>query len=230
MASRAPRRRLEQRTPDAVRYIVLRKLAPALRHMMMGELQTVEFTAELCSAMLRKGEDAAALGAQLTKLAEQTRAAAARCRDVTELLRPVESSALSVDEVVRHSIKLAGADWSLRGVSATLQASEAGAAAMVPTAIAREILVTTLLALVDLHASALNIVIATEVRNEAVAIRIEVTTPERRNSALLTQPREMLVWNDAVAIASAHGVSCVCHRDARSIELELPRVHYVSGS
>jgi hypothetical protein len=61
-------------------------------------------------------------------------------------------------------------------------------------------------------------------------MRIAVTTPERRNSVLLTQPREMLGWDDVIAVANAHGVPCACHRDAHSIELELPRVHYVSGS
>ena len=36
-----------QRDADAIRYIVLRKLASGLRHTLMGELQSIQFLAEL---------------------------------------------------------------------------------------------------------------------------------------------------------------------------------------
>ena len=36
-----------RRDADSVRYIVLRKLASGLRHTMMGELQSIQFLAEL---------------------------------------------------------------------------------------------------------------------------------------------------------------------------------------
>jgi hypothetical protein len=230
MPARAPRRKPESRAPDAVRYVVLRKLAPALRHAMMGELQTVEFTADLCAAMLRKGHDTAVVLEQLEKLAAQTRAAAARCRGVTDLLRPAESSTLALGEVVRNSIKLAGADWSLRGVTATLHASDETASVLVPAMPGWELIVTSLLALVDVHASALDIVISAELRGDAVAVRIEVATPKRAGSVPLTQPREMLNWDDVTAIAGVHGVACTCNREAHAIELELPRVRESSGS
>ena len=45
------------RDADAVRYIVLRKLASGLRHTLMGELQSVQFLAELGARNIDNGAD-----------------------------------------------------------------------------------------------------------------------------------------------------------------------------
>ena len=42
---------------DAVRYIVLRKLASGLRHTLMGELQSIQFLAELGARNIDNGAD-----------------------------------------------------------------------------------------------------------------------------------------------------------------------------
>jgi hypothetical protein len=213
-----------------VRCIVLRKLAPALRHMMMGELQTIEFTAALCAATLRKSQDSSALESQLGKLTEQARAAAARCRMVTDLLRPAEASVMPFGDAVREAMKLAGADWSIRGVNATFRCSEATEAAMVRTMIAREVVVTALLTLVDLYASALDIALVGHLRDRGVALHIEIPTPPRGGSVLLAAPRDTLGWDDVLAIAAEHAVPCACNHGTRSIDLRLPLVLESSGS
>ena len=50
-----------KRDADAVRYLVLRKLASSFRHTMMGELQTIQFFAELSARLMQKGGDEAKL-------------------------------------------------------------------------------------------------------------------------------------------------------------------------
>ena len=40
---------------DAVRYVVLRKLASGMRHTLMGELQAIQFAAELAAQMVTTG-------------------------------------------------------------------------------------------------------------------------------------------------------------------------------
>ena len=44
-----------ERDADAIRYIVLRKLASGLRHTMMGELQSIQFLAELGARKMESG-------------------------------------------------------------------------------------------------------------------------------------------------------------------------------
>src|SRR5204863_7011438 len=43
------------RDADAIRYAVLRKLASAIRHSLMGDLQRIQFSAELAAKMIDKG-------------------------------------------------------------------------------------------------------------------------------------------------------------------------------
>jgi hypothetical protein len=71
---------------DAIRYAVLRKLASGMRHSLMGELQTLQFSAELASKMLHAGAGGPKLDDCIRQLPDQTRSAVSSARPVIEWL------------------------------------------------------------------------------------------------------------------------------------------------
>ena len=67
------------RDADAIRYAVLRKLASAIRHSLMGDLQTIQFSSELAARMIDSGAGGPKLDECIKMLPDQTRAAVASC-------------------------------------------------------------------------------------------------------------------------------------------------------
>ena len=57
-----------KRDADAVRYVVLRKLASGLRHTLMGELQSIQFLAELGTRLLQKDRKSTRLNSSHERL------------------------------------------------------------------------------------------------------------------------------------------------------------------
>ncbi|MDQ6917320.1 MAG: hypothetical protein M3023_05820 [Pseudomonadota bacterium] len=47
---------------DAARYVILRKLAAGMRHALMGELQAIQFAADLTAQLAKTDATAARLG------------------------------------------------------------------------------------------------------------------------------------------------------------------------
>jgi hypothetical protein len=107
------------RDPDAIRYAVLRKLASGMRHSLMGELQTIQFSAELAARMIETGGGGPKLDECIKQLPDQTRAAVKSCRAMMEGLRPDDKASTRVDEAVELCLKVAGDDWPLRGIEAS---------------------------------------------------------------------------------------------------------------
>ncbi len=101
---------------------------------------------------------------------DQTRAAVNSCRAMIEWLRPDDKAATTVDETLRHCLKVAGDDWSLRGIEASTDISSGGA--LVSKPVLRELLVTSLLALSDTHPGPIDIAIASESKGDEVVISL----------------------------------------------------------
>ena len=106
----------DRRDADAIRYAVLRKLASGMRHALMGELQTIQFSAELAARMIDTGATGPKLDECIKQLPEQTRTAVNSCRAMIEWLRPDDKARAMVDETLWHCLKVAGDDWPLRGI------------------------------------------------------------------------------------------------------------------
>ena len=105
---------LANRDADAVRYVVLRKLASSLRHTLMGELQSIQFLAELGTRLLQSSGDETKTRECIDKIPLATAGAIATCHSVIEWLRPEEGTSTTLAETVAQCMKLAGDDWRLR--------------------------------------------------------------------------------------------------------------------
>lgn len=206
---------------DAVRYVLIRKLAAGLRHRLMGDLQTIEFTAELCSRMVHSNRGTDEIRGQLQKISGHTEVAAASGRSMVEWLRPDHAAREPFGEVVDHCLLIAGDDWPLRGIVATVLASDECRNAIVSRAVVSELVVAGVLALVDLRPAGVRLELCAELVGRDVVLDIRSEAGEDNGLPTLAPTYRPLDWEDLAVLARSHGVPCTCQRE-HVISLRFP--------
>lgn len=202
---------------DAVRYAVLRRLAPGIRHGLMGDLQAIQFLAELAARQLRAPADIAKIEDGLTQIITQTRSTVVTCRSIVEWLRPETGTTVALGEGVAQCLKLAGDDWALRGIKARTSLQEADAP--VDRAALRELLTTSLLALTDTQPGSLDIEVRSAADGNDVALDVGVCAAERPSSMPRSEHERKLTWTDVQMLAQVHRVPCDCRPDGATLRL-----------
>ena len=196
------------RDADAIRYAVLRKLASAIRHSLMGDLQTIQFSAELAARMIDSGAAGPKLDECIKMLPDQTRAAVASCRAMIEWLRPDDKAATTVEETLRQCLKVAGDDWTLRGIEASTDVRSGGV--LVAKPVLREMLVTSLLTLADTHPGPIDIAIVAEATGGEVVVKLSATQAGRKTQFPPMMLYRALSFEDVMTIGNALRVPCDC--------------------
>ena len=194
---------------DAIRYVVLRKLASGMRHSLMGELQAIQFAAELAAQMVITGAPGPKLGDAIDQIPAQTKAAVRTSRSIMEWLRPEDAANIAVEAAMQECLKLAGDDWSLRGIKATTRCEPGNAT--VPKTVFYELFVTSLLALTDLHPGPLDIDIAAEEVDKKVIIKLSAHAADRRTALPPLVLYRALTFDDVSVLAKANEITCACH-------------------
>jgi hypothetical protein len=202
---------------DAIRYIVLRKLAAGMRHALMGELQAIQFAADLAAQMLKRGITGSKLSEGVAQIADQTRAATESSRAIMAWLRPEAAASIEVAPAVSECIKLAGEVWILRGIRAT-SICKTGHVKVAKTAFF-ELVVVSLLVLTDACPGSLDIDIVAEQVDGKVVVNIRARSADRRSADAAVFDR-VLTFDDLRVLAETDGVSCAC--DDATITLEFP--------
>lgn len=208
------------RDADAIRYAVLRKLASGMRHTLMGELQAIQFSAELAAKMLDAGVTGGKLDECIRQLPDQTRAAVGSCRAVIEWLRPDDKATTTVEEAVRQCLKVAGDDWVLRGIESSTDFQSGDAKVSRP--MLRELCVTSLLALTDSHPGPIDIAISSTAKGLEVVLSLSATQVDRKSPFPPLTLYRSLSYDDVLVVARADGISCTCVEG--TITLRLPVV------
>ena len=194
---------------DAVRYVVLRKLASGMRHSLMGELQAIQFAGELAAQLVTTGAPASKLRDAIDQIPEQTKAAVRTSRSIMEWLRPEDTSNMPVEAAMQQCLKLAGDDWSLRGIKATTRCEPGNAT--VPKTVFCELFVTSLLALTDLHPGPLDIDIVAEEVDKKVVVKLSAHAADRRTALPPLVLYRALTLDDVSVLAKANEINCACH-------------------
>ena len=207
------------RDADAVRYIVLRKLASGLRHTLMGELQSIQFLAELGGRLLRSGTDDAKTRDCLDKIPLATGEAIETCHSVIEWLRPEEGATTTISEAVGQCVKLAGDDWRMRAIRASVAVADSAAEARVTKVATRELVVTSLLVLTDLYPKSLDIEITADLSGERVLLCLRARVSSRVSPFAPATIYHALGWGDIAVLAAAHGVPCSHENDTITLDL-----------
>lgn len=202
---------------DAVRYVVLRKLAAGMRHALMGELQAIQFAADLAAQMVKRGTTGPQLSDAVNQISEQTRTAALASRSIMEWLRPENDSSTAVEPAVAQCVKLAGEVWILRGIKATTRCE--ASIPKVAKAVFFELVVAALLALTDLRPGSLDIDLSAEVINGKVVVNLGARPADRRSAEAPVLHR-ILSFDDVRLLAETHGIACACNDASIRLEFE----------
>lgn len=203
---------------DAIRYIVLRKLAPGLRHALMGELQAIQLSAEFASRALQAGTDTGEMRDSVARIPQLCADAVKAGRLLAEWLRPEQGAAITVGEGVEQCLKLAGEDWFLRGIEATTDLPERDV--LVPKAVLLELVVTGLLVLSDMHEQPVDLHVAVRLAADHIDVVLQARVADRIASIPTVAPYRKLVWADLKLMASANGVACACEGDTASLQIK----------
>ena len=203
---------------DAVRYVVLRKLASGMRHTLMGELQAIQFAGELAAQMVTTGAPGPKLRGAIDQILEQTKAAVRTSRSIMEWLRPEDMSNIPVEAAMQQCLKLAGDDWSLRGIKATTSCEPGNV--IVPKTVFYELFVTSLLALTDLHPGPLDIDIVAEEVDKKVVVKLSAHAADRRSALPPLVLYRALTLDDVSVLATENEITCTCHEATVILEFQ----------
>jgi hypothetical protein len=205
------------RETDAIRYAVLYRLAPGIRHGLMGELQAIQFMAELAARQRDERANSARTMDGLQQMVVQTRGTVAHCRSLIEWLRPESGATTALGVGVAQCLKVVGDDWPLRGVEAT---TELGAAdTLVDKAALREMLAASLMALIDMNPGTLDIDVRSDADADEIELSLRARPADRRATIRSGADERRFTWADVQLLARAHGVSCSCRASTATIRL-----------
>jgi hypothetical protein len=202
---------------DAVRYIILRKLAAGMRHALMGELQAIQFASDLAAQMVKRGVTGSQLSDAVSQISDQTRAAAAASRSIMEWVRPESGSSTAVAPALQECVKLAGEVWILRGIKTTASCETGHVKVAKPVFF--ELVVASLLALTDVYPGSLDINLTAEQVGGRVVVKLCAQAADRR-SATPSMLDRALTLDDVTMLAATHGISCACNDATITLEFQ----------
>jgi hypothetical protein len=215
---------------NAARHAVLRRIAPALRHDMVVNLQSVSMMAETLHARIERGALAASeLKAGVAKLNRLARDAVAACLQVTGWIESAEDAAVELHTGVAECVRLLTPSFSFRGFTLVTEAPETdfevGHAAL------RSLLTASLVGMADEAAEPCALLVRAQAGAGEAVITVRCQPRTEAPAAAMppasdTGPRPAIEWPDVQALAAAEGVALM--RQAGAITLRLPRAAFTS--
>jgi len=158
---------------EAARYALLRRLAPALRHGMVGALHPVELIAEAIEQRLQAAvPDLANARENLGRIKNLSRSAVLCCTNLTSWLAPEEGAVTMLGEGIDECLALLNTDFGMRGFAIRNEAREIGAD--VSRAALRNVLTASLIAATDTAPRPADLVLTAEISQGHAVLSILV--------------------------------------------------------
>lgn len=207
---------------EAARYTVLRRLAPALKHDMVVNLQAVSMMAEVLSARLEKGLPASAeFQTNISKINRLARDAVSTCLKVTEWIEPAEDEGVWLREGVQECVTLLQSSFNFRGFSISNDVPEAEFE--VSRVALRNLLVASLIALTDAAPGPCDVLIAAEIVSGFAVLTVRCAPRDEDGEGLPSDVGyRQLEWSDVQALAVAESVELF--RTSEQIVIRMPRL------
>lgn len=223
----APRARRGDPAAEAARHILLRRLAPALKHDMVVHLQAVAMLTEMLGARLERGSTAAdELQASIAKLNRLSRDAVADCLKVASWLDSADDDAIPLHQAMGECAALLSGNLNFHGFMLSNQVAETEFE--VSRAGARGLIAACLVLLMDTVPQPCEIVVHAEVSPGDALLRFSRAPLE--HEPFVAAPQDIapapIEWSDVQALAAAVGAAAA--RDDEQLQLRLPRAQVTS--
>ena len=207
---------------EAARYSILRRLAPALKHDMVVNLQAVAMMAEVLNARLEKGSPAASdFEGSISKMNRLAREAVMTCLRVAAWIEPAEDESIRLREGVEECVSLLRSSLNFRGFSVENEVAETEFE--VSRVAMRNLLAASLIALTDSAQQSCTLAVGAEVASGFAVLSLRCLPSQEEADAPVADPvyRE-LDWADVQALAVAEGVELFRTQD--QIVMRIPRM------
>ncbi len=220
-AAAAPGGRRSRAGAEAARYGVLRRLAPALKHDMVVNLQAIAMMAEVMNAKLERGGPVPAeVQASISKLNRLARDAVAGCLKVATWIEPGEDESVRVAEGVDECLALVSGNFNFRGFVVQREVSDNPF--QVSRVVLRNLLVASLITLTDAAAGPCEVRVSAEISSGMAEIMVRISPRQDEFEGLPFEPTyRQLEWSDVQALALAESVELVRGQD--HILMRIPR-------
>lgn len=204
---------------DAARYALLRRLAPAMRHHLVVNLQPIAMVNEVMDRRLRGPQpDLAQVQAGAHKIHGFAKAALHSCLDVVTWLAPDEAAAIGVEEGVRECVGLLATSLAFTGCA--LRAEVQACDGQVDRCAVRHVLTAALLHCTDTGPASSELLVSGIPRAEGLQVILAASgVPGQRAEAILPAYRP-LTWHDVQALAQAEDVALA--RTPQGLRLTFP--------
>jgi hypothetical protein len=197
---------------EAARYALLRRLAPALRHGMVGALHPIELIAEAIDRRLQAAvpdlEDAKE---NLGKIKNLSRSAIHSCTNLASWLAPEDGAVTMLGEGIDECLALLKTDFGMRGFEVRNEAREIGVD--VSRAALRNVLTAALITASDTAPRPADLVLTAELAQGQAVLSILVRSADGVAGFVNAAPYRRLEWSDVGALAQAESVDLLHQGD-----------------
>lgn len=220
MSSSASSARRPRTGAEAARYSVLRRLAPALKHDMVVDLQAVAMMAEVLNARLERGmTNPAEFQKSVSKINRLAREAVMTCLDVAAWIEPGEDAGIRLREGVEECVGLLAGNFNFRGFSVSNEVPDVDFE--VSREALRNLLSASLITLTDAAASPADVLVKAEVSAGCAVVTVRCEPRNDPDVSPFDVAYRQLDWSDVQALAVAESVELF--RTADQIVMRIPR-------
>ena len=202
---------------DAVRYAVLQRMAPAIRHDMVVNLQPIGMIYELIEhRMAAQEHDIHALEETASKMSRFAKAALAACVNTVTWLERDPHARTTVAEGVGESIAMLGRTFGFMGFKLINKVGDSDA--VLPRDAVRHTLTAAMLAAADTADGPADVVLHSVSAGPDLALSLTlVPQTGQRTRQPFEETYRRLNWGDVEAVAEAESVGFVRHNGGATL-------------
>jgi len=204
---------------EAARYALLRRIAPAIRHALVGKLHPIGLMSEAMTRRLQSAPDVAQAKGSLEKIHTLARSAITASADLISWVAPEEGSTTGLVQGVEECLGLLGTDLSMRGHSISSEIEESMDVRVSRTAL-RTILSALLIAQADALVRPSDLAFSASTEGGVAILRVRVQNARREAMPPSEDAYRRLAWKEVRLLADAENAQL--SRKGRVIELRLP--------
>ena len=196
---------LTNRSAEAARYVLLRRLAPALKHDMVGAFQPISLMAALLQKRLQATQpDMLLLKENSVSLKTLSRESAASCLDVMSWLQPLDNERVDLAKGIQEALRFVTAELTEKGFQIVNETSAIDC--KVAKSVLRTVFLASVMALTDRAWSTANVLLTVHGVNDALVLKISLTAQKGEKPRESHQLYRAMEWGDVQALAEAEGV------------------------
>jgi hypothetical protein len=192
---------------DSIRQTLLWKLAPGLRHAIMGQLQALRWSAEATARILQDSGDLTKARENADVVVRESTSAMKSADSIIEWLRPRQDTRVLFNAGIGLCVKLASEDWFLRGIQIKVELADNDF--RVSERALQETIVAGLLVLTDLHKQNADFHLTSGLDKNSMLVTMTGSAASRNSEFAAASDDRTLTWSDLELLAQAHDVDCV---------------------